>query len=87
MRDTGVENMVIELTDDEALVLDPLLADYGTKDPGRQLRIDRAAERNALWALAAALEKQLVPPFQRTYGAQIAAARARVEEQGGSWES
>ena len=77
--------MKIELTDDEALVLFDLLADYGTGDDGRHLVVRHAAERNALWAVHAALEKGLVAPFQGDYPDQLSAARSRVEEQGGSW--
>ena len=56
--------MSIDLTEDEALALFDLLADYGTDDDGRQLVVQHAAERNALWAVHAALEKVLVAPFQ-----------------------
>lgn len=77
--------MKIDLTEDEALVLFDLLADYGDRDDGRQLVVRHAAERNALWAVHGELEKVLVAPFQRDYSAQLAAARARVEERGGSW--
>jgi hypothetical protein len=37
-------------------------------------------ERNVLWALEAALEKTLVPPFQADCEAQLAAARKSVVE-------
>lgn len=77
--------MKIDLTEDEALVLFELLADYGTSDDGRQLVVRHAAERNALWAVHAALERGLVAPFQPDYSDQLSAARSRVEEQGGSW--
>jgi hypothetical protein len=77
--------MKIDLTEDEALVLFDLLADYGSHDDGRQLAVRHAAERNALWAVQCALEKLLVAPFQRDYSEQLSAARARVEAQGGSW--
>ncbi len=77
--------MQIELSEDEALVLFELLFAYGDSDDGRRLVVRHAAERNALWALSAQLEKGLVAPFQRDYQEVLAAARARVEEQGGSW--
>lgn len=77
--------MTLELTNDEALVLFDLLFDYGEKDDGRNLIVRSAAERNALWALHAALEKQLVAPFEPDYAEQLAAARTRMEEQGGGW--
>lgn len=77
--------MIFELSDDEALVLFDLLADYGENGDDRVLVIRHAAERNALWALEAALEKQLVAPLQSGYVEQLAAARARVEVRGGGW--
>jgi hypothetical protein len=75
----------IELTDDEALVLFDLLFDYGSQDDGRQLVIRNAAERNALWRLHGALERRLVQPFEKDYADQLSAARARLEDGGGSW--
>jgi hypothetical protein len=77
--------MTIELSSDEALVLFDLLAHYGSEGDGRMLAIRNAAERNALWALEAALEKNLVAPFEKDYAELLAAARARVEEAGGGW--
>lgn len=77
--------MKIELTEDEALVLFELLADYGTSDDGRHLVVRHASERNALSAVHAALEKGLVAPLQDDYVDQLSAARSRVEEEGGSW--
>lgn len=77
--------MTIELTEEEALVLFDLLAEYGTKNDGRNLEVRHAAERNALWALEAQLEKQLVAPFRPEYAEAVSRARATVEERGGSW--
>ncbi len=77
--------MQVELTEDEALVLFDLLADYGASHDSRQLLVRHAAERNALWALHATLERCLLAPLQQDYSEQLVAARLRVEEQGGSW--
>lgn len=77
--------MTIELTDDESLVLFDLLSSYDSQDDDRQLKIRHAAERNVLWSLHGALERQLVAPFQTDYDDQLSAARSRVEERGGSW--
>jgi hypothetical protein len=77
--------MTLELSDDEALVLFDLLADYATKDDGRNLPIRHASERNALWTLEASLERQLTAPFQSDYGAQLEAARLHLEEMNGGW--
>jgi len=77
--------MTIDLSDDEALVLFEFLSDYGSNDDGRELRVQHAAERNALWALSAQLEKGLVAPLQANYSELLSAARASVEKRGGSW--
>lgn len=77
--------MKLELTEDEALVLFELLANYGTRSDATVLPIQHPAERNALWAVQAALERHLVPPFQDTYQAQLEAARTRLVESGGGW--
>ena len=77
--------MQIQLSDDEALVLFELLSRYGEQENCRVLAVKEAAERNVLWTLSAALEKQLVAPFQKNYEELLSSARARVEEQGGAW--
>lgn len=77
--------MTLEISDDEALVIYDLLADYAEHDDGRELTVRSLAERNALWALSAALDRQLTVPFEADYQERLAAARARVEERGGSW--
>jgi hypothetical protein len=77
--------MNVDLSNDEALVLFELLHEYGSKGDGRELKVQHAAERNALWALSAKLKKLLVPPFQPNYSELLSKARVRVEEQGGPW--
>ncbi|HJX65955.1 MAG TPA: hypothetical protein VJ860_18605 [Polyangia bacterium] len=77
--------MNVDLSDDEALVLLDLLHDYGSNDDGREIKVNHAAERNALWALSAQLEKRLVAPLPPNYAELLSQARARVEQQGGSW--
>jgi hypothetical protein len=77
--------MQIELTEDEALVLFELLADYATSDEGRILSISSAAERNALWAVEASLERSLVAPFRENYKELLEGARTRLIEQSGDW--
>ena len=77
--------MKIELSEEEALVLFELLQGYGTKTDGRHLDIRHVAERNALWALEAQLEKGLVAPFRSDYSDLLERARSRVEKQGGPW--
>ena len=75
--------MKLEITDDEALVLYDLLADYAEHDDGRQLAVRCAAERNALWAVSAALDRQLIAPVQENYKERLALARARLEQRSG----
>lgn len=75
----------LQLTDDEALVLFDLLSEYGDGDSQRVLPVQHAAERNALWALLACLEKTLVAPFQDDYAEQLKTTREQVEKKGGSW--
>ena len=65
----------VELDPDVALVLFELLASH--KDLAEQLALE-APERNSLWALEAALEKQFVEPLQADYAAQLSAARQSV---------
>jgi hypothetical protein len=77
--------MIIELTEDEALVLFEMLARSEGDSDERQLRLEHVAERNALWALHAQLERVLTAPFQRDYDDLLAGARMRVEAAGGSW--
>lgn len=72
--------MKVELTDDEALVLFELLHEYGEKDDGRMVTVGHAAERNALWALSGALERELVAPFKENYADLLAGAEARRGE-------
>ena len=68
-----------QLSDDEALVLFDLLHEYGSSDDGRTLGVRNSAERHALWALSARLEKQLSAPFQPNYDELRSQARARIE--------
>lgn len=77
--------MRLELTEDEALVLFELLANYDAGTDARVLKIQHPAERNALWSVQAALERHVVAPFQQTYEAQLDAARARLVAAGGGW--
>lgn len=77
--------MIVDLTEDEALVLFELLHEYGSNDDGRELKVQHAAERNVLWALSAQLEKHLVPPFRSNCEDLLSKARAHIEQQGGSW--
>lgn len=68
-------NVSIELDPDVALVLFDWLA--SRENLAEELKLE-APERNSLWALEAALEKQLVAPLQADYAAQLHAARQSV---------
>ena len=76
--------MHIEISEDEALVLFDMLQSFGASDE-RTIALRHVAERNALWALNAQLEKQLVAPFKKEYAKLLDDARARVEAEGGPW--
>jgi hypothetical protein len=77
--------MVIELTEDVALVLFDALTREKREDGQRSLVLEHPAERNARWMLEAQLEKGLVAPFRADDREALAAARARLEAAGGSW--
>ena len=62
----------IELADDEALVLFELLA------TGKLCDSVDAPGRNALWALEAILQKQLVAPFSENYSSLLEQARSSL---------
>lgn len=60
--------VTITLENDEALVLFEALS-------SQRFSPADVAERNALWALEALLQKQLVGPFEANYASVIQAAR------------
>jgi hypothetical protein len=62
----------VELAPDAALVLFELLA--SGQILGEQLKLD-LPERNSLWELQAALEKQLSAPLEMGHESQVHAAR------------
>jgi hypothetical protein len=74
----------IDISEDEALVLFDLLQAFEASDE-TTIALRHVAERNALWALTAQLEKQLVAPFKEEYAALLSAARTRVEKHGPPW--
>lgn len=67
--------MILELSDDEALVLFECLARLAE---GAALPLEDEAERYVLWRLEAQLDKGLVEPFRADYAALVDAARRRV---------
>lgn len=67
--------VVIELSHDEALVLSDWLA---ASDLFAALPAPSEADRKALWALEARLDKLLVEPFRADYRQRVAEARRRL---------
>lgn len=72
------ENVQIEITNDEALVLFELLARYS--ETGTLEVVDKA-EKRALWNLCCVLEKILIEPFYSDYLELIKAARDRLRDE------
>jgi len=67
----------VTLEEDEALVLFELLAS------GRLTDGVDIPERNALWTLEAALQRQLAAPFSADYTAQLEQARTSLVARSG----
>jgi hypothetical protein len=74
--------MIIELTDEAALVLFDLLSDYGAQEDMGQMRVRHPAECNALSALSVELERQMIPRVHDHYPDRLRAARERMGEVG-----
>ena len=72
---TDERTVVLQLTQDEALVLYEYLA--GLEDQKEKLT-EVSAEDRVLWQLEGQLEKILVEPFHPEYGRLVEEARQRV---------
>ena len=70
----------ITLEDDEALVLFALLASEKLE---RAIQSLDSAERGAVWALEANLERVLVDPLRENYAELLAQAKQAVVDRGG----
>lgn len=66
----------LQLTQDEALVLFDWLGRFNAGDPG----FEDQAEQRALWNLEALLERELVAPFAADYDVQLSLARDRLRD-------
>ena len=75
--------MQLGLSDDEALVLFEWISGEGQSD---RLPIKHPADRLAIWALEAMLEKTLVAPLRPDYGELLEKARERLIEKRGMAE-
>jgi hypothetical protein len=83
---SSMAGLAIRLDTDEALVLFELLSRWsrdreGAK-PGKEC-FESPAEVAALLGVLAYLESELTEPFQANYGELLAAARERLELEGG----
>lgn len=72
----SAEDVTIQLTGDEALVLFDLL--HRWEDDEQVSAPRHGAEQVALWNLSAGLERVLVDPFSPNYGQLLSEARARL---------
>lgn len=70
--------VTVTLTADEALVLFEWIHRHEDADTLEAITVDQS-EVIALWALSAALERGLVPPFQADYAEQLRAAQVRLQ--------
>jgi hypothetical protein len=76
--------VLLRLTSDEALVLDSLLSRFDSGESWSQsLDLSDPSERAALWALQAALERELAEPFRFDYDRLLAAAQKRLRVKAG----
>jgi len=73
-----MEDVKIQLTKDEALVLFEFLSRFSNQDV---LEIEDQAEERALWSLTCALEKVLAEPFSDRWAEIISAARTRLRDE------
>lgn len=74
---TDGQEVRLSLSPDEALVLFEWLSRFN-KDEGHEF--EDQAEQRVLWAIEAALESNLVAPFDSEYDKRLAEARARVRD-------
>lgn len=73
-----MEEVAINLTKDEALVLFEFLSRFSDED---RLSIEDQAEQRALWNLTCILEKVLAEPFSEDWSNIIFAARERLRDE------
>jgi hypothetical protein len=79
-----VEEIIIKLTHDQALVLFEWLS---REDNKLSLSTESQAEQNVLWNVEGQLERILVEPLEANYIALVAAARARMLSEDGGTET
>jgi len=72
------QNVSVELSRSEALVLFEFLSRFSNED---ELRIRDQAEEKVLWDICALLESSLTEPFVENYRELLEKARAKVRDQ------
>jgi hypothetical protein len=72
------DDVKIELTKDEALVLFEFLQRFSEND---ELVIEHQSEERALWNLTCVLEKALSEPFRADYSKILESARERLRDE------
>ncbi len=80
--DSGVPDVTVTLSSDEALVLFELL--HRWEDSGEIGTVLMPGERTALWALSGYLESSLAEPLKVNYRRLVDDARQRLAERGGA---
>ena len=78
------DKVVIELSEDEALVLDSWLSRFNSQeleDGHVRIELEDQAEQRVLWDIECMLERQLAAPLAADYLDQLAAARATVRDE------
>lgn len=84
MSSSDSPEVLLRLTADEALVLGSLLSRLDCGESWSQtLVLSDPSERAAIWALQAALERELAEPFRQDYDQLLAAAQQRLREKAG----
>ncbi|MEP7341647.1 MAG: hypothetical protein ABI977_28200 [Acidobacteriota bacterium] len=71
------QNIVIELSNAEALVLFEFLSRF---EDTKKITVEDQAEERVLWDVQCLLEKQLTEPFSPNYVELVMAARDRVRD-------
>jgi hypothetical protein len=84
MKQSIPETVTLQLTSDEALVLDALVSRFdASEERSTALTIEHSAERAAIWALQAALERAMVATLRPDYDRLLGEAQKRLCEKAG----
>jgi post-segregation antitoxin (ccd killing protein) len=84
MRRAIPDTVTLQLTSDEALVLDAQVSRFDASgERSTALTIEHSAERAALWALQGALERSVVAALRADYDRLLVEAQERLCEKAG----